>query len=64
MGVLSGLLVVVLPRCQPGIRDAAHSQATAVSSDPLVRRQLADRRHAEHLTRQLAGLRDVGGYLG
>lgn len=36
----------------------------AGEQERLVRRQLADRRHAEHLTRQLAGLRDVGGYLG
>jgi len=36
----------------------------AGEQERLVRQQLADRRHAEHLARQLAGLRDVGGYLG
>jgi hypothetical protein len=36
----------------------------AGEQERLVRRQFADRRHAEHLARQMAGLRDVGGYLG
>lgn len=30
----------------------------------LFRRELADQRHVEHMARQAAGIRDLGGYLG